>query len=62
MRKVAAISALACLALAVIVFVFADGARAVYSGLFFIMLAVVFFITDMSPCPRSYPDSIVTFL
>lgn len=38
------IISIACIAIAVVIFVFADGARAVYSGLFFIVIgAVVFF-------------------
>ena len=45
MKKTPLIISLACLALAIVIFVFAEGARAVYSGLFFAMLAVVAFVT-----------------
>lgn len=45
MKKTPLIISLACLALAIVIFVFAEGARAVYSGSFFTMLSVIVFIT-----------------
>ena len=45
MKKTPLIISLICLALAIVIFIFAEGARAVYSGLFFAMLAVVVFVT-----------------
>jgi hypothetical protein len=46
MKKPPVIISLTSLALAVIIFVFADGARAVYSGLFFVVLAGVVVVTS----------------
>lgn len=45
MKKTLLIIPLVCIALAIVIFVFAEGARAVYSGSFFAMLAVVVFVT-----------------
>ena len=41
MRKLPLVLGLMCVAIAAIVFVFADGARRVYSGIFFLMLGGV---------------------
>ena len=41
MRKLPLVLAVVSFLLAVIVFVFAEGARSVYSGLFFVVLGVV---------------------
>jgi hypothetical protein len=41
MRKTSLLSAVACFAVAAVILVFADGARRVYAGAFFLMLGVV---------------------
>ncbi len=40
MRKLPLVLGLICLAIAAVIFVFAEGARRIYSGVFFLMLAV----------------------
>jgi hypothetical protein len=40
-RRLPLALAIACLVIAVLVFLLADGARAIYSGVFFVMLGVV---------------------
>ena len=45
MRKLNLALAVACILLAIVVFFLADGARRIYSGMFFVMLAVMFLTT-----------------
>jgi len=47
-RKMALIPAILCIALSIIIFVFADGLRRFYSGAFFLILGITLFVTTRS--------------
>jgi hypothetical protein len=53
MKKVNVIAAIVCLAVAVVIFVYADGARRIYSGGLFAVLGVVNVIAAMKGSARS---------
>ena len=46
MKKSSLVFGLVCLALAIVIFVFADGLKRFYSGGFFLMIAVVIFLAS----------------
>lgn len=53
MKKVNIITAIVCLAVAIVIFAFADGARRIYSGGFFTVLGAVNLVIAMKGNPRS---------